>query len=100
MTSNRIIRVLSLGRITFLSSGKQNFFEILLASTKMKTSYIALALGAITIAVTTSPLESRKVAPVNDATINLIESLEGWSATYYDINGDQTIGSTLLAASN
>jgi hypothetical protein len=63
----------------------------------MKISYIAIVLGAI--AVTASPMEPRKAAPVNDATINLIESIEGFSATYYNINGDRTIGSSLLAIS-
>ena len=31
-------------------------------------------------------------SPVNAATLELIESVEGFRANYYDINGDKTIG--------
>lgn len=49
--------------------------------------YLVLSLG-----VYAAPLEPRNAAPVNTGTIDLIESLEGFRANYYYIDGDKTVG--------
>ena len=47
----------------------------------------------LTAAVSSAPLEARSAAPVNQATLSLIEQLEGFEANFYnDVNGEKTIG--------
>lgn len=37
-------------------------------------------------------IEARKVSPISEAAVQLVERLEGFRSNYYYINGDKTIG--------
>jgi hypothetical protein len=59
----------------------------------MKFSYAVLALLALGVsAAPSATLEARNASPINEGAIELIESLEGFRANFYYINGHKTIG--------
>lgn len=62
----------------------------------MKFTYAALSLLALGVSAAPSAnIEARNASPINTATIDLIESLEGFRADFYYINGHKTIGTRL-----
>jgi hypothetical protein len=64
----------------------------------MKFTYTILPLLALGVsAAPSTTLEARNAAPINTGAINLIESLEGFRADFYYINGHKTIGKKIQA---
>ena len=55
----------------------------------MKVYMLLLATASATA---TAKHQARKAAPISSAAVDLIGNLEGFSATYYTINGHETIG--------
>jgi GH24 family phage-related lysozyme (muramidase) len=63
----------------------------------MKFSYNLMPLFALgAAAAPAGTLEARNTSPISSATVALIERLEGWSATFYTIDGHATIGKHTL----
>jgi lysozyme len=58
----------------------------------MKFSAAFLSLFVLSVMAAPSNLEGRNAAPIESSAVDLIESLEGFRANYYYINGHQTIG--------
>ncbi|KIM95188.1 glycoside hydrolase family 24 protein [Oidiodendron maius Zn] len=59
----------------------------------MKFSYTVLPLLALGVsAAPSTAIEARNASPINAGAISLIESLEGFRADFYYINGHETIG--------
>lgn len=64
---------------------------------KMKFSYTVLPLLALGVsAAPSTTIEARNASPINAGAISLIESLEGFRADFYYINGHKTIGMIFL----
>ena len=63
----------------------------------MKFSYTVLPLLALGVsAAPSTAIEARNASPINAGAISLIESLEGFRADFYYINGHKTIGMIIL----
>ena len=58
----------------------------------MKYSYSLAALLAIGGSVIAGPIERRAGAPINAGALNLIETVEGFTSNFVNVNGHPTIG--------